>query len=131
MRFKVHNVDAVARAKGFRRSHTYEVRGISLSANPDRGALLILRNRRGVVEGFYLDQGRWVDRGDPLPHWLADAPFSVRQARKLVRGYRKAHPPMARIARAMQTAPWAFGTSTGCMTLPGAPENIPRSGSTG
>lgn len=105
MRFKIHNVDAAARAKGFRRNHTYEVWGFDLDANPKRGALLILRSRTGAVEGFYPDQGRWADRGPPAQRWL---PASVRQARKLVRRYRKAHPPMARIARAMQTAPWSF-----------------------
>lgn len=129
MRFKIHNVDAAARAKGFRRNHTYDVRGFGLDANPERGTLLILRSRTGAVEGFYLDQGRWVDRSDPLQHWLADAPISVRQARKLVRRYRRAHPPMARIARAMQApTPWGFGTSTGRMTLPGVSENFPRGG---
>lgn len=104
MRFKIHNVDAVARAKGFRRNHTYEVRGFDLDANPKRGPLLLLRNRAGKTEGFYLDQGRWVDRGPPARRWLS-----------------KVQPPTS----------WAFGTSTGRMTLPGAPENLPRGGATG
>lgn len=114
MRFKVHNVDAVAHAKGFRRNHVYDVRGFDLDPNPERGPLLLLRNRAGKTEGFYPDQGRWVDRGPPAHRWLSAAPVSARRARKLVREYRRAHPPMARVARAMQ-APhgpsslmWAF-----------------------
>lgn len=111
MRFKVHNVDAVARTKGFRRNHTYVVRGFGLDANPERGPLLLVRNRAGEMEGFYPDQGRWVDRGQSLH-------------RKLVRDYRT--------AQAMQApAPWDFGTSTGHMTLPGVSENLPRGGATG
>lgn len=113
MRFKIHNVDAVARSKGFRRNHTYDVRGFDLDAKPERGPLLLLRNRAGKTEGFYPDQGRWVDRGQPLHRWLAGAPVPVRQARKLAR------------------VSWTFGTSTGRMTLHGAPENIPRDGATG
>lgn len=66
MRFKIHNVGAAARAKGFRRNHTYDVRGFDLDANPERGPLLLLRNRAGKTEGFYPDQGRWVDRGPPV-----------------------------------------------------------------
>lgn len=113
MRFKIHNVDAVARAKGFRRNHTYDVRGFDLDAKPERGPLLLVRNRAGETEGFYQDQGRWVDRGEPLHRWLTRAPISVRQARKLAR------------------ASWIFGTSTGHMTLPGVSENLPRGGATG
>lgn len=70
LRFKVHNVDAVARSKGFRRNHVYGVWGFDLGANPKRGLMVVLRNRAGETEGFYEDQGRWVSqrrRGSGLP----------------------------------------------------------------
>lgn len=55
---KVHRVDRIARQKGFRRNTVYPVAGVDPAANPRRGPLLIVMDRKGVREGFYPDQYR-------------------------------------------------------------------------
>lgn len=81
---KVHDVDRVAREKGFRRNRKYWVIGICDDANPSRGPLVFVRHRSGAMEGFYPDQFRvairtntrsWGELFRMRPSWAAGLPL--------------------------------------------------------
>lgn len=61
-RVKLQKVDEHARAKGFRRGQVRNVVAYDADANPRRGCLYFVMDRKGRFEGFYRDQFRFVSQ---------------------------------------------------------------------
>lgn len=58
MIIKITKVDSIAKVKGFRRGQVRKVIAVDVTANPERGCLVIVQNKHGVPEGFFPDQYR-------------------------------------------------------------------------